>query len=100
MSPNSRTPPAHAANAIEWALRDVLAPTCRRARMSRYPPRVEFLALIALALALWALRRAGDHERLRQRVAALEAQMAALRSAGGALPVTTAAFAEVPAVSP
>jgi uncharacterized membrane protein len=65
--------------------------------MSRYPSRVEFLALIALALALWALRRAHDHERLRQRVDALEAQMTALRSAG-AVPVATAAPAEIPPV--
>jgi uncharacterized membrane protein len=59
---------------------------------------VEFLALIALALALWALRRARDHERLRQRVDALEAQVAALQSAGAAVPVATAAPSEIPAV--
>ncbi len=62
--------------------------------MSRYPARVEFLPLIALAVALWALRRVHDHERLRQRVDALEAQMTVLRAAG-AVPATTPAPAEI-----
>jgi hypothetical protein len=56
---------------------------------------VELLPFIALALALWALRRTHDHERLRQRVDALEAQMTAARAAG-TVPVTTAPPAEIP----
>src|SRR5262249_6845681 len=101
-APNLRTladASAYAARAIESSL--FLRSWLRLAgepRMSRYPPRVEFLALIALALALWALRRAHDHERLRQRVDALEAQMAALRRGGRAPAPAPPAPAEVPAV--
>lgn len=58
--------------------------------------RVEILPLAALALAFFALRRTRDHAQLRQRVEALEAQVAALR-AGGVIPPMPAASTEAPA---
>ncbi|MCW5890235.1 MAG: DUF2339 domain-containing protein [bacterium] len=42
---------------------------------------MELLTLAALALAVFALRRTRDHARLRERLEALEAQVAALRGA-------------------
>jgi uncharacterized membrane protein len=52
--------------------------------------RVELLSLAALALAIFALRRTRDHVQLRQRVEALETQLAALRAGGAAGPVDDA----------